>query len=94
GTNLIQVIYTNGVVISDERLIIVAPPLRISGLANNNQLVVWDSAPGVNYQVLATTNLAQPFLPISNPIPGSGTSTFFYDPNPAPQKFYEIQMVP
>ena len=94
GTNLIQVIFTNGVVISDERLIIVAPPLRISGLANNNQLVVWDSVSGVNYQVLATTNLAQPFLPISNPIPGSGTSTFFYDPNPAPQKFYEIQMVP
>jgi len=94
GTNLIQVIYTNTPTpVSDTRTFIIAPPLRISGLANNNQLVVWDSAPGVNYQVLATTNLTQPFLPISGIIPGSDTSTFFYDPNPADQKFYEIQMV-
>jgi hypothetical protein len=94
GTNLIQVIYTNAIVpISDTRLITVVPPLRISSLASNNQLVVWDSAPGVNYQVLATTNLAQPFQGISGVIPGSGTSTYFYDPNPAVQKFYEIQMV-
>ncbi len=93
GTNLIQVIYTNGVVISDERRVIVAPPLRISSLANNNQLVVWDSAPGVNYQVLATTDLTQPFQVISAIIPATGSSAFFYDPNPAPKKFYEIQMV-
>ena len=94
GTNLIQVIYTNGMVISDDRLVIVAPPLQITSLANNNQLVVWDSAPGVNYQVLATTNLFTPFLPISGPIPGSGSSTVFYDPDSSIQKFYEIQMLP
>ncbi len=95
GTNLIQVIYTNAIVpISDTRSVIVAPPLRISGLDNNNQLVVWDSAPGVNYQVLATTNLLVPFQPVSGLVPGSGSSTVFYDPNPAAQKFYEIQMVP
>ena len=40
---------------------------------------MWDSAPGVNYQVLATTNLTQPFQPISGTIPGTGTSTFYYD---------------
>ena len=94
GTNLIQVIQTNGVVISDERLVVVSPPLRITGLDNNNQLVVWDTVPGVNYQVLATTNLAQPFQVISDLIPGGGSSTVFYDPNPAPQKFYQVQMVP
>jgi len=95
GTNLIEVIYTNAIVpISDTRAVIFAPPLRISGLANNNQLVVWDSAPGVNYQVLATTNLLQPFQIISDPIPGAGASTYFYDQNPAPQKFYQVQMVP
>jgi len=95
GTNLIQVIYTNATVpISDTRLLTIAPPLRISGLANNNQLVVWDSAPGLNYQVLATTNLTQPFQPISDVIPGSGSSTYYYDPNPMDQKFYQIQMVP
>ena len=95
GTNLIQIIYTNAIPpISDTRSVIVAPPLRISGLANNNQLVIWDSAPGVNYQVLATTNLLVPFAPVSDLIPGSGSSTYFYDANPAPQKFYSIHLVP
>jgi len=58
--------------------------------------VIWDSALGVNYQVLATTNLAQPFTPISGNIPGTGTSTFYYDNSTtnAPQKFYEIEVVP
>ena len=95
GTNVIQIIYTNAVPpISDSRNLIVAPPLRISELASNNQLVIWDSAPGVNYQVLATTNLAQPFQPISDVIQGSGSSTFYYDPNPAAQKFYQVLQLP
>ena len=95
GTNIVQVIYTNAITpISDTRLVTVAPPLVISGLANNNQLVIWDSAPGVNYQVLGTTNLAEPFQPVSGIIPGAGSSTYFYDPNPADQKFYQIQVVP
>jgi glycosidase len=94
GTNLIQVIYTNAVVpIGDSRAVTVVPPLQISSLASNNQLILWNSAPGVNYQVLATTNLAQPFHVISDIIPGQGTTSSFYDPNPASQKFYEIQMV-
>jgi len=95
GTNLIEVVYTNALTpISDFRTLTIAPPLRISGLANNNQLVIWDSAPGINYQVFATTNLVVPFAPISDVIPGSGSSTFYYDPNPAQQKFYEVEMVP
>jgi glycosidase len=95
GTNTIQVAYTNlPTPLTDTRSIIVAPPLRISGLDNNNQLVVWASAPGVNYQIYATTNLAQPFTPISNPITGTGSSTVFYDPNPAPQKFYQVVQLP
>ena len=94
GTNVIQVIYTNAIPpISDTRSVIVAPPLVISGLGGNNQLVLWDSTPGVNYEVLATTNLTQPFQPISGIIPSQGTTTSFYDANPAPQKFYEIEMV-
>jgi len=95
GTNVIQVIYTNSLTpISDTRLVTITPPLVISGLAGNNQLVLWNSAPGVNYQVLATTNLAQPFQNISGVVPGQGITTSFYDANPAAQKFYEIQMVP
>jgi hypothetical protein len=57
-------------------------------------LLLWNSAPGVNYQVLATTNLVQPFQTISDIVPGQGSTTTFYDPNPGAQKFYEIQMVP
>ncbi|HTQ52206.1 MAG TPA: hypothetical protein VMJ12_15975, partial [Candidatus Acidoferrales bacterium] len=96
GTNVLQVIYHNSktsVTLSDTRTVIVPPPLVISGLSSNNQLVIWESAPGANYQVLATTNLAQPFQPVSGIIPSSGSSTYFYDPNPGQQKFYEIEMV-
>lgn len=95
GTNVVQLIYTNNIpALIDTRSLVVAPPLRISGLSSNNQLVVWASAPGVNYQVLATTNLARPFQPISTVIPATGPSAYYYDPNPAPQKFYEIEMLP
>ena len=100
GTNIIQVVYYNsntGVTLSDTRTVIIPPPLVISGVASNNQLLIWDSAPGVNYQVLATTNLAQPFVPISGVIPASGFSTSYLDLSnspPVPQKFYEIEVVP
>jgi hypothetical protein len=95
GTNVIELIYTNAPVpIRDTRWVTIAPPLKISGLDEGNQMVVWDSAPGLHYQVLATTNLAQPFQPVSGVIPGAGTTTYFYDPNPAGQKFYQIRVVP
>jgi hypothetical protein len=95
GTNVVQVIYTNNTPpLLDTRSLVVAPPLRISGLNSNNQLVVWASAPGVNYQVLATTNLTKPFQAISSVIPATGPSAYYYDANPAPQKFYQIEMLP
>jgi hypothetical protein len=97
GTNVIQVIYTNAITpISDTRSVIVAPPLYISALGgDNDQLVLWNSAPGVNYQVYATTNLSEPFQPVSGIIPSQGTTTSYYDSstNLVQQKFYEIQMV-
>ena len=104
GTNIIQVIYTNtssinisGQPISDTRFVIVAPPLKISGLSGagqgNNQ-IIWDSAPGAFYNVLATTNLTQPFQNISGPVQGVGATTTFYDTDTnSPQKFYEVQML-
>jgi hypothetical protein len=95
GTNLIQVIYTNAIPpISAMRSVIVAPPFKISSLESGNQLVLWDSFPGVNYEVLATTNLLQPFQIISGKIPGQGATSQFFDSNPAPQKFYEVEIVP
>jgi hypothetical protein len=95
GTNWIQVIYTNATPpLSDTRSVIVAPPLQVSGLSGNDRIIMWNGIPGVNYLVLATTNLLQPFQVISGLIPGVGGSTEFFDPDPAPQKFYEIVMLP
>ncbi len=100
GPNSLQVIYSNRqtrVVLSDVQTVIVPTPFVISGLASSNQMVVWSSTPGVNYQVLATTNLAQPFAPLSGIIPASGLSTSYRDISNAPQlpqKFFEIEVVP
>ena len=125
GTNIIQVFYTNGVVLSDTRVVTVAPPvdyaldsdgdgvpdwqeliagtdshdsnsvLRITGLADGNQRVNWDSIPGVNYQVLGTTNFAQPLFIISPVIQASGSNATYLDSAPDPtNKFYRIQVVP
>jgi glycosidase len=69
--------------------------LRITELANGNQLVVWDSVPGRKYQVLATTDLATPMQVISPLIQASETSTFYFDSAPdAAKKFYRVQLVP
>ena len=100
GTNVIQVAYTNGIMVSDTKTVIVAPPFQIMGLANTgptnaNPLIVWGSVPGTSYQVLFTTNLAQPFVPVGPVITTNGFSASFYDTSPpAPQKFYEIETVP
>jgi glycosidase len=69
--------------------------LRITELANGNQLVVWDSIASRNYQVLATTNLFYPMQVISPVIQASGPSSFYFDNAPdATNKFYRIQLVP
>lgn len=100
GSNLIQVTYSNsltGLVLSDTRLAIVPQLLAISGLASNNQVIVWNSTPGLKYLVLATTNLGQPFIPISPVIQATGLSTSYLDPSNSPpvtQKFYRIAVSP
>jgi glycosidase len=99
GVYTIQVSYTNTPApITDTRTVTVSPPVVMNPLTSNNQLVTWASTPGVNYQVLATTNLSQPFTAISDPIPATGSTSFFYDPSPATnaptQKFYQVIQLP
>jgi hypothetical protein len=72
-----------------------ASALRITELANGNQLVVWDSVAGRNYQVLATTNLFYPMQVISPAIQASSSSSFYFDAAPAAKsKFYRVQLLP
>jgi hypothetical protein len=96
GTNQIILSYTNSPVpITDSRIVVVTPPIRLANLTGtNNQLVMWNSIPGVNYAVLATTNLTQPFQSISGPLPSQGNSMSYYDSASAPQKFYEVELLP
>ncbi len=69
--------------------------LKITRLANGNRLVVWESVEGIRYEVLGTTNLAEPFQPISSIISASGASSFFYDTSSdATNKFYRIRVAP
>jgi hypothetical protein len=65
-----------------------------ASLGSNHQTVSWSSAPGVTYEILATTNLTQPFLPIGTNLAGQGSTASFDDTNAAPQKFYQVQAVP
>jgi hypothetical protein len=98
GSNVIQVVFSNttATVASDTKTVIIGQPLQITSVSPTNQLIVWASTSGLDYEVLATTNLAQPFEPISGIIPSAGASTFFDDTAnnpPVPRKFYEIQVL-
>ena len=125
GSNYIQVVFTNNLVLSDALAVNVVRPvnyntdtdgdgmrdwmeaiagtdpndansvLRITELANGNQLIVWSSVSNVNYQVLATTNLNYPMEVISPIVAAFGPSAFYFDgtTNNA-SKFYRIQVIP
>jgi hypothetical protein len=99
GSNVITLLFTNssGIALSDTVNVIVPGPFQISasGLSSSPPLVVWNSTPGLTYEVLSTTNLSEPFQPISGLIPATGAATFFPDPTSnAPQKFYKVEVVP
>ena len=81
GTNVLQVVFSNTTanVVIDTKSLIIAPPLQITSVSPDDQLIIWNSAPGADYEVLATTNLTEPFEPVSGIIPSQGTSTFFND---------------
>jgi len=75
-------------------IVAAGPVVTING---SNETILWSSTPGNNYEVLGTTNLAQPFKPVSGIITASGLSTSYIDLSnspPAGQKFYKIEVVP
>ena len=68
------------------------PVLTIAGI---NRLITWNSTPGDNYEVLATTNLSRPFAPFSGMINATNTLTSYLDGSPlSAQKFYITELVP
>jgi glycosidase len=70
--------------------------LAVSRLAPNAVELTWTSAPGKNYEVLATGDLSQPFLPVAGgAVASAGTTTSFTDANAGPgQRFYKVRVAP
>ncbi|PWU14632.1 MAG: hypothetical protein C5B50_16990 [Verrucomicrobia bacterium] len=69
--------------------------LRIIHLDGGARMIVWNSAPGKNYQVLATSDLLSGFVPVSGVVPSAGATTSFTGSGPASaNKFYRVQLVP
>ena len=54
----------------------------------------WSSVSGMTYQVLSSSNLAQPFAPLSGMISASGSSTSFTNALTNAVEFYRLQMFP
>ena len=57
--------------------------------------ITWTSAPAVNYQVWATTDLSQPFSLIRGTIPSGGATTSYTDTSAAGAvKYYKVKVAP
>ncbi len=68
--------------------------LRILNLAHGN-LLTWTSVSTKTYQVIATTNLAGGFVPISGVVTAAGPTSFYMDLGATnSQKFYRVEVFP
>ena len=68
--------------------------LRITSQADGGRTVTWSSAAGRTYRILTTTNVNQPFVPLSGVLASGGATTSFTDPNPAgARKYYRIELL-
>ncbi|HZV36143.1 MAG TPA: alpha-amylase family glycosyl hydrolase [Verrucomicrobiae bacterium] len=99
GTNIIQINFTNSATtLSATRTVnVINPAFNITSITGDSsgRTIVWNSYSNLNYQVLATTNLNEPFQPISGVIPGNGGSTFYFDSSPNPvSEFYQVILIP
>lgn len=69
--------------------------LRILNLGGGGALLTWSSESGKSYQVYATTNLSQPFAPLSDVLPSGGAQTMFTNPAPdAGALLYRVAVLP
>lgn len=71
---------------------------KITGVARlsaNSYRVQWNSVPGIQYEVLASPDLLQPFINVSGPtaIPATGTTTSYVDPSSGMRRFYKVRVV-
>jgi hypothetical protein len=61
-------------------------------LSNGNLVITWKSQPGKSYQVLSTTDLAQPFTPVTGLIPATGATTSYTNSSAASNtRFFRLQ---
>ena len=97
GTNVIQITYSNSVVLNDSISVnVINPAFNITSVlpGASGNLIIWDSISNLNYQVWATTNLLVPMAPISGIIPATGPSAFYFDTSTnLPSEFYQVQLV-
>ena len=62
---------------------------------NGNNIIVWTSTAGKNYQVYATTNLPAGFTSISGTIPSGGATTSYTDSGVTDAtKYYKVKIAP
>jgi len=57
--------------------------------------ILWNSAPGINYQVWTASDLSTPFSQLSGTIPSAGATTSYTDTSAGGEhKYYNIHVVP
>ncbi len=67
---------------------------KIVGLSSNANVLTWLSVPGRSYQVLATTNLSVPFIPVGSVVTASGATASFTNRPIAMGQYYRVQVLP
>ena len=71
--------------------------LRIVNIArqpDGSCQITWTSAPAVNYQLWATTDLSLPFALISGTIPSAGATTTSTEASAGVIKYYKVRVLP
>ena len=69
--------------------------ISITRQPNGNNVIVWTSVPGKNYQVYATTSLAGAYTPVGSTVPSAGATTSYTDVDTTDAtKYYKVKVVP